>query len=57
MKTTIVEVSKEVQDAFSKDLDALCEKYNVKIMPTMFIVQEVPVPDEDLPVHTEEATA
>ena len=57
MKTTIVEVSKEVQEAFSKDLDALCEKYNVKIMPTMFIVQEVPIPDEELPVPTEEATA
>lgn len=44
---TIVQVTPEVQEAFSKDLDALCEKYNVKIMPTMFVVQEVDTPIED----------
>jgi hypothetical protein len=48
---TIVQVSPEVQDAFSKDLDALCEKYNVKIMPTMFIVQEIDTPVEQAPVE------
>ncbi len=57
MAKTLVEVSKEVQDAFSKDLDALCERYSVKIMPTMFIVQEKEVDDNMEPVVPTESTA
>jgi hypothetical protein len=51
MKKRLVEVNKEVQDAFSADLDALCEKYSVKIMPTMFIVQEVDDIEEETPAE------
>lgn len=47
MAKKLVEVTKEVQEAFSKDLDALCEKYSVKIMPTMFVVKEVDIDEED----------
>lgn len=50
MAKALIEVSKEVQEAFSKDLDALCERYSVKIMPTMFIVQEKEVDDNMEPV-------
>lgn len=57
MAKTLVEVSKEVQEAFSKDLDALCERYSVKIMPTMFIVQEKEVDDNMEPVIPSEPAA
>lgn len=41
MSTKTVPCPPEVQEAFSRDLDSLCEKYGVKIMPTLFIVKEV----------------
>lgn len=41
MGKKLVEVSPELQEQFTKRLDALCEELGVKLMPTMFLVKEV----------------